>query len=146
MATTTTNLGLTLPIGSEKVSRQIINENNTKIDNAFAPVAVNYTLGSNFTDNVTINTISAYRIGKLVSINGRFVFPNTATTVASKVLLTTGLPVKTNVSGGSSIACGKVTTTSDIVLNLRSDGALVFASSSGTISGNFIFSITYITT
>ena len=35
MATSTPNLGLTLPIGTEKVSRQIINENMVKIDTAF---------------------------------------------------------------------------------------------------------------
>ena len=33
MATTTTNLGLTLPVGTEKVSRQIINDNMQVIDN-----------------------------------------------------------------------------------------------------------------
>ena len=32
MATSTPNIGLTLPIGTENVSRQIINTNNTKID------------------------------------------------------------------------------------------------------------------
>jgi len=34
MSSTTPNLGLTLPIGTEKVSRQIINGNNTLIDTA----------------------------------------------------------------------------------------------------------------
>lgn len=34
MASTTPNIGLTLPTGAEKVSRQIINNNNTKIDTA----------------------------------------------------------------------------------------------------------------
>lgn len=38
MATQTTNLGLTLPDNGEKVSRQIINTNNTLIDNAFSGV------------------------------------------------------------------------------------------------------------
>lgn len=35
MATTTTNLELTLPAGTENVSRQIINTNMQKIDTAF---------------------------------------------------------------------------------------------------------------
>lgn len=35
MATTTPNLGLTLPIGSEKVSRQILNGNFSLIDTAY---------------------------------------------------------------------------------------------------------------
>lgn len=34
MASSTPNINLTLPVGSEKVSRQVINDNNTKIDNA----------------------------------------------------------------------------------------------------------------
>jgi len=32
MSSSTPNIGLTLPVGSERVSRQIINDNNTKID------------------------------------------------------------------------------------------------------------------
>ena len=144
---TTTNLGLFLPTYPDYVDvERDIKNNMQKIDDAFTPTAVEYELGSNFTETVTVHTISAYRFGKLVSINGRLTFPNTATTVASKVLLTTGLPVKTNVASGSNVACGKVTTSSDVTLNIREDGALVFASSSGTVSGNFIFSITYMTT
>lgn len=42
MASTTPNIGLTLPTGTEKVSRQVINTNNTKIDTAIG------TLNSNF--------------------------------------------------------------------------------------------------
>lgn len=38
MATQTTNLGLTLPIGTEQVSRQVINENMRKIDESVGAV------------------------------------------------------------------------------------------------------------
>lgn len=38
MASSTTNLDLTLPVGGEHVSRQIINANNVKIDEAVGPV------------------------------------------------------------------------------------------------------------
>lgn len=38
MATTTTNLGLVLPVGTENVSRQIINDNNSIIDSAIGEV------------------------------------------------------------------------------------------------------------
>ena len=38
MATTTTNLGLILPIGTENVSRQIINNNMQAIDDKFGNV------------------------------------------------------------------------------------------------------------
>lgn len=39
MATQTNNIGLTLPTGSENVSRQIVNENNTKIDTAIGDLS-----------------------------------------------------------------------------------------------------------
>ncbi len=45
MASTTPNIGLTLPTGSENVSRQIINENNTKIDTAIGGTAGRELLG-----------------------------------------------------------------------------------------------------
>ena len=38
MSTSTPNIGLTLPVGVEKVSRAIINENMTKIDTAFGNI------------------------------------------------------------------------------------------------------------
>lgn len=38
MASTTPNIGLTLPTGAEKVSRQIINDNNTIIDGKMGAV------------------------------------------------------------------------------------------------------------
>ena len=41
MATTTPNLGLTLPIGSEKVSRQILNGNFSLIDTAYGTLNSN---------------------------------------------------------------------------------------------------------
>lgn len=41
MASTTPNIGLTLPTGAEKVSRQIINDNNTKIDTAIGTLNSN---------------------------------------------------------------------------------------------------------
>ena len=47
MASTTPNIGLTLPTGAENVSRQIINDNNTKIDTAIG------TLNGKFTTIVT---------------------------------------------------------------------------------------------
>lgn len=42
MASTTPNIGLTLPTGAEKVSRQIINNNNTKIDTAIGTLNGNF--------------------------------------------------------------------------------------------------------
>lgn len=43
MASTTPNIGLTLPTGAEKVSRQIINGNNTLIDTAIGSLSTQIT-------------------------------------------------------------------------------------------------------
>ena len=62
MATTTPNIGLTLPTGAENVSRQIINDNNTKIDTAIG----------------TLNSNVPFRRMKGVPANGSatFTFPS----------------------------------------------------------------------
>ena len=56
MATQTTNLGLTLPIGTEQVSRQVINDNMTAIDNAVGAVPSGQNLQLQVTNNA--NAIS----------------------------------------------------------------------------------------
>ena len=56
MASSTTNLDLTLPVGGENVSRQIINANNVKIDEAVGPVPSGTDLQSQVTalnNNIT---------------------------------------------------------------------------------------------
>ena len=71
MATTTPNIGLTLPIGTENVSRQIINTNNTKIDTAIGTLNSNLpkyaitsttsgTLNANTDNTITIETPGSY--------------------------------------------------------------------------------------
>ena len=58
MASSTTNLDLTLPVGGENVSRQIINANNVKIDEAVGPVPSGTDLQSQVTAlNSNITTI-----------------------------------------------------------------------------------------
>lgn len=59
MATTTTNLGLVLPVGSENVSRQIINENNTKIDTAIGQINARKYPIRNVPTTVSIGAIPA---------------------------------------------------------------------------------------
>ena len=49
MATTTPNIGLTLPVGTEKVSRQIINQNMSKIDEKVGAVPAGQNLQSQVT-------------------------------------------------------------------------------------------------
>lgn len=53
MAIQTTNLGLTLPIGTEQVSRQVINDNMTAIDNAVGAVPSGQNLQLQVTNNAT---------------------------------------------------------------------------------------------
>ena len=56
MASSTTNLDLTLPVGGENVSRQIINANNVKIDEAVGAVPSGTDLQSQVTalnNNIT---------------------------------------------------------------------------------------------
>lgn len=58
MASQTANLGLTLPVGSENVSRQVINDNMTLIDTAYGALnqikKVSYTMTSS-ADTVRID-------------------------------------------------------------------------------------------
>lgn len=54
MSSQTPNLNLVLPVGTEKVSRQIINDNNTKIDTA---VGSNSSAIANLNNNIN-NTIA----------------------------------------------------------------------------------------
>jgi len=71
MATTTPVLGLTLPANTEKVSRQVINANNSIIDGAFASVGVKVyditvevsnvsgSYSHSFTDSDVVSTMKA---------------------------------------------------------------------------------------
>lgn len=79
MATTTTNLGLTLPAAGEKVSRQTINNNMVLIDNAFADLIAaeesnsseSITLASGSTGHVDIPlTKTGYTLIGIVSVTG----------------------------------------------------------------------------
>lgn len=69
MASSTTNLDLTLPVGGENVSRQIINANNVKIDEAVGAVPSGTDLQSQvnaLNNNLTNkNTFMPIQIGSL---------------------------------------------------------------------------------
>lgn len=69
MATTTPNLGLTIPTGSEHVSRQIINENMQKIDNNASILSEkdNVQLES----GVTANEANVWKYGKIGHVSFR---------------------------------------------------------------------------
>jgi hypothetical protein len=91
MSSQTTNLHLTLPVGTENVSRQIINDNNTLIDtavgnNASAINTLNSKLNGIAYDVFTVNTTNVdtnnlffrERIG-IMTINGWLKLKSTAT-------------------------------------------------------------------
>lgn len=75
MASTTPNIGLTLPTGAEKVSRQIINDNNTLIDGKMGAVPVGQNLQGeidalngniiNINNSLNVNTLSASSLNEL---------------------------------------------------------------------------------
>ena len=64
MATSTTNIGLTLPVGTENVSRQVINGNMSLIDAAVGALPN----GSNLQDEIDANS---NRITLLISSKGQ---------------------------------------------------------------------------
>ena len=93
MSSQTPNINLTLPTGLERVSRQIINDNNTKIDTAIG------TLNSNINDYHTNSGTSTYTSWDVrYSIVGRvctFIFGFTpSSTISSSIgaIGNTGLP------------------------------------------------------
>ena len=55
MSSSTPNIGLTLPTGGERVSRQIINENNTKIDTYAGELSEQ--IGNNITSLYALNSL-----------------------------------------------------------------------------------------
>lgn len=81
MSSQTPNINLTLPTGAEKVSRQIINDNNTKIDTAIGTLNSNISSLSDQIANNTFYTPTVYqsrctidsggvvKIGKFVILN-----------------------------------------------------------------------------
>lgn len=102
MASQTPNLGLVLPVGPEHVSRQIINENNTKIDTAVGSLnsnLANATIVENVTGitagtNIQLGTnFICKRIGNLVLV---YINIKTLDTIPANQALLKGLPAHLN--------------------------------------------------
>lgn len=75
MASSTTNLDLTLPVGGENVSRQIINANNMKIDEAVGAVPSGTDLQSQVTalnSNLTVLDNDTVHLNDSASAGGAF--------------------------------------------------------------------------
>ena len=62
MASTTPNINLTLPTGAEKVSRQIINDNNTKIDTAIGTLNSNLAPLTNGIQRITTSSTVSHTL------------------------------------------------------------------------------------
>ena len=98
MATQTANLGLTLPIGSEKVKRQVINSNNEIIDAAVGKIedGIAYRLGETNTTGATL------AVGTYVYVSGNSTLAEGLYTVSTAI--GTGITLSssncTAVSGG----------------------------------------------
>lgn len=67
MASSTPNLDLTLPVGGEHVSRQIINANNVKIDEAVGPVPS----GTNLQSQVNALNNNAIHAASILNPEGK---------------------------------------------------------------------------
>lgn len=112
MSSQTPNIGLTLPTGSENVSRQIINDNNTKIDTAIGGTAGRELLGYKENGDTASQAIADGSFvvwkGDLYKANGAI---SQGTAFSSSNL--TAVP-----SGGFNDLQGQVSTLSDSLTNL----------------------------
>lgn len=117
MATNTPNINLVLPIGSEKVSRQVINDNNTKIDTAIGAVPSGTDLQSQVTalnNNITTlnnkmfpsgegtNVLTATDFNTMVEIKNYFISTNSvAAACANRPCNTAGKLCVWTINGNS---------------------------------------------
>ena len=104
MSSQTPNLNLVLPIGTEKVSRQIINDNNTKIDTA---------VGSNSTAIAKVQNGLAYIVGNTNTTGGtlavgQFVYVKGHSTIAEGLrTVTASISANGNITTSNTSACSE---------------------------------------
>ena len=110
MASSTTNLDLTLPVGGENVSRQIINANNVKIDEAVGPVPSGTDLQSEveslnnkmFPSGEGTNVLTATDFNTMVEIKNYFISTNSvAAACANRPCNTAGKLCAWTINGNS---------------------------------------------
>lgn len=113
MASTTPNIGLTLPTGAEKVSRQIINDNNTLIDGKMGAVPVGQNLQGEI--DALNGKISNVTFRRKIKTYTNLTLPS-GTNPYIKLDDFAGIGISTSkylvsmlVRGWASIACGTVT-------------------------------------
>ena len=102
MSSQTPNLNLVLPVGTEKVSRQIINDNNTKIDTA---------VGANSTAIAKVQNCLAYIVGETNTTGGtlevgQFVYVKNHSTIAEGLrTVTASISANGNITTSNTSAC-----------------------------------------
>lgn len=97
MSSQTPNINLTLPVGTEKVSRTIINDNNTKIDTAVGNLSNQIASLSGGSENfVNLWCVGTYVLGWGIVIE--VVSNKTITITSAEVLDDTASFVSTSVS------------------------------------------------
>ena len=100
MASSTTNLDLILPVGGENVSRQIINANNVKIDEAVGPVPSGTDLQSQVTAlNNKIANVIKYQDTDYYYLNDQTWTETSSGKFYSQIPLPTGVTINGTVVG-----------------------------------------------
>lgn len=132
MSSQTPNLNLVLPVGTEKVSRQIINDNNTKIDTA---------VGSNSTAISKVQNGLAFIVGNTNTTGGtlavgQFVYVKNHSTIAEGLRTVTA-----SISANGNITTSNTSECSDGGLNALNSNYAFYPTvnsevvDSGTING-----------
>ena len=104
MSSQTPNLNLVLPVGTEKVSRQIINDNNTKIDTA---------VGANSQAIAKVQNGLAYIVGNTNTTGGtlavgQFVYVKGHSTIAEGLrTVTASISANGNITTSNTSACSE---------------------------------------
>ena len=122
MATTTTNLGLTKPIGTEKALVSVINGNMDIIDNKVGAIPQNESVQSQITalNNQKANYISSFSVNTSDSETDNISAGNTATyTIKHDGIYRIYIQTNTNSSTGQSCT---VTSGGNAILAMRTNG------------------------
>jgi len=141
MATTTTNLGLTIPDAGENVSRSQINTNFQLIDNAFngGTDISSYVSATRAGDS--IESAKVFKLGKIVIFGIRL---NLGASLTGGATIVNGLPVP--LSSDNKIVWLSSTSHKDVTAYIHyNDGSIRTYNTSGTApTGSFVVSGVYI--
>lgn len=146
MSSQTPNINLTLPTGAEKVSRQIINENNTKIDTAIGTLNSNMNARTNIpnsqlTTTHTIQDSSAlYVNNKIVTLNINMVLTSAVSSWDTLITLPSSLRPITQCW----VTAINQTDHTIVGLDVTSGAGAIRTTQAIANGKNIVFSVTYI--